>query len=348
MEFVYALLGGNHSSSGHPHLKTPLRKTMAKMGVDTKSRSRYNKSMLPLVKKKKIWYISSPMKKILLGLFLIVLLMFTLSYERVQMHMFAAEKNASSSGVLKKVVKKTDDITRDEVLSLFSARKITNITPLNFVGYEVQRSIRAGVPVNTIMLILLMPVLATIVAFFRHVVGIPSLGIIVPVALSITLLSTGVTTGIVLLAVIIVASVFARVLFKRIRIMQLAKVSLSLFVVSVFIFIALTVGTSAKLLSDTQSAIFPVLMLILLSERLLGVQLERNPQEATQIIILTLALSILGYLLLSSRMVRDVVLLYPETVLLVLPINILIGRYFGLRITEYFRFGRVIHNGSKS
>jgi len=30
--------------------------------------------------------------------------------------------------------------------------------------------------------------------------------------------------------------------------------------------------------------------------------------------------------------------LYPEAILLLIPVNIAIGRYFGLRLTEYLRF----------
>jgi hypothetical protein len=31
-------------------------------------------------------------------------------------------------------------------------------------------------------------------------------------------------------------------------------------------------------------------------------------------------------------------LLYPEVILILIPVNILMGRYFGLRLTEYHRF----------
>ncbi|HSX40681.1 MAG TPA: 7TM domain-containing protein [Candidatus Saccharimonadales bacterium] len=234
-----------------------------------------------------------------------------------------------------------------EINTLFARRPAPKLTVTNFMAYYVQQSVRVGVPIDTVLLLLLMPLLATIVVFFRHVIGIPSLGILVPIALSITLLSTGITIGLLLLAIIIIASLFARVLFQRVRIIQLAKVALSLFVMSIFIFATLTFSASSRTLTSTQLSIFPVVLLILVSERIVAVQLERSAKEMTQITLLTIALGILGFLLLSSTAVRDIVLLYPETILLLLPINWIIGRYFGLRLTEYFRFIPVIRYGSK-
>lgn len=233
-----------------------------------------------------------------------------------------------------------------EIDALFARRPVTQPTAINIIAYEVQQAIRVGVPIDTVLLLLLMPLLATIVVFFRHVVGFPSLGILIPVALSITLLSTGLVIGLVLLLVIIIASLFARVLFQKFRIIQLAKVSLSLFVVSVFIFATLAFSATSRTLTETQLSIFPVLLLILLSERIVAVQLERSAKVMMQITLLTVGLGILGFLLLSSTLVRDIVLLYPETILLLIPLNFIIGRYFGLRVTEYFRF-RPIRYGSK-
>jgi hypothetical protein len=234
-----------------------------------------------------------------------------------------------------------------EVIALLDQRRVDTPTPLNFFAYAVQTAIKVGVPANTVMLILLLPVLATIVVFLRHVIGIPSIGLLVPIALSITLLATGLTAGVILITTILLATTFARLIFKRFRIMQLPKLSLSLLIVSLFVFIALTASASVGVLQVRSLSIFPILLFIILSERIVALQLERAPREIILVIVTTFAMSLIGFFLLRSEMLRTLVLLYPETVLLLIPINIVIGRYFGLRLSEYVRFAPILRHGSK-
>lgn len=260
----------------------------------------------------------------------------------------SAEEIAKIEELKKKDVTKPEDkAEKDEVFALFALRPADRITFTNFIAYAIQYSVRQGVPANTIMLIMLLPLLATIVAFFRHVIGVPSIGLLVPIALSITFVATGLTAGIILLIAIILGSTFARMLLKKLRIMQLPKMALSIFVVSIFVLIALTSSASIGILTVRQLSIFPILLLILLSERIVSLQIERSSQETLKITAVTLVLGIIGFLLLSSGILRQVVLLYPETVFLLVPINILIGRYFGLRFTEFMRFSPINRHANK-
>lgn len=245
------------------------------------------------------------------------------------------------------------DVTRPEgpedeqALVLFKQRPAQNLTLTNMMAFLVQASVNSGVPSRTIILILMLPMLATIIAFIRHVVGLPSIGMLVPVALSITLLSTGITAGLILLTTIIFASTVARILLRKLRIMQLPKMAFSMFIVSIFLFLTLTVSAMGGILVVKQLSIFPVLLLILLSEQIISVQQERSSQEMIIISMVTFAIGILGFLLLSSIQLRNTILLYPEFTLVLIPLNIIIGRYFGLRLMEYFRFSSIMRHASK-
>lgn len=245
------------------------------------------------------------------------------------------------------------DVTRpegpedDQALILFKQRPAETLTATNIMAFLVQASVKAGVPSRTVILILLLPMLATIIAFIRHVIGLPSIGMLVPVALSITLLSTGITAGLILLGTIIFGSTLARLLLKKVRIMQLPKMALSMFIVSIFLFFTLTLSAMGGVLVVKQLSIFPVLLLILLSEQIIAVQSERSVQEMLIISMVTFAIGILGFLLLSSNYLRNTIILYPEYILTLIPLNIVIGRYFGLRLMEYFRFSSITRHASK-
>lgn len=227
---------------------------------------------------------------------------------------------------------------RDEVFQLLDQRPIESLTLFNVFGFVVQYAISAGVPANTVVLILLLPVLSTLIAFIRHVIGLPSLGLLVSVSLAITLLATGITAGLILLMSTILSSSLSRMILRNIKIMQLPKSALSTFFVSIVIFLVLTFSAGVGILAVKQLSIFPVLVLILLSQQISQLQIDRTFREASMIAAVTIAIGLVGYLILSSQMIRDMVLLYPEIVLLLIPANLAIGRYFGLRLTEYYRF----------
>lgn len=259
----------------------------------------------------------------------------------------SATKQANIDKIKKEnVTQPEEEEEKRQFLRLFKNRPADTPTITNFMAYAVQYAVKAGVPANTIILILLMPFLASIVAAFRHIIGLPSLGLLVPIAFSITLLATGISAGAILLAAILLASFLARFLLKRLRIMQLPKMALSMLVVAIFIFIALTGSAAIGILTVKQLSIFPVLLFILLSDRIVALLLERSMVETIQITLITLILGLLGFFLLSFEPIQDFIILYPETILVLIPIDIIIGRYFGLRVSEYFRFAPLKQHGS--
>ncbi len=265
-----------------------------------------------------------------------------------------AEASPSAEAIAQLERLRQDDVTRVEdneeraqrIQELFERRSVEKPTVTNFIAFAIQHSVRAGVPSNTVILILLLPLLATFVVFFRHVVGVPSLAMLLPVALSITLVATGIAAGLILLTTIILTSTLARLILRRFRIMQFAKMALTIFIVSVGILATLTISAQIGILAVTQISIFPVLLLILLSQNIVELQIDRTFPDMVMISAITVSLGVLGYFLLSYEPIRNFVILYPESMLIVIPLNILIGRYFGLRFTEYFRFSPITQHGS--
>ena len=249
---------------------------------------------------------------------------------------------------------KKEDITqpeepeeKDKIIVLFNSRPANNLTPTNFIAYFIQRSVAAGVPANTIVLILLLPFLATFFAFARIVVGLTTMEMIVTIILSIAFIATGITIGAILLFTIIIASFFSRILLKRIKIMQLPKMAMSILIVSIFVFIALSLTAFLDVVKVTQISIFPILVFILISDKIVTLQLQRNYFETVKVTFITVTIAFIGYLFLSSASIQNFILIYPEVILVLIPLNLILGRYFGLRLTEYIRFSSLFKNGNK-
>ncbi len=264
-------------------------------------------------------------------------------------------EESTASGEEEKLQKiKKEDVTRPEetekkgeILDLFENRPISGLTPINFIGFTVQYAVGVGIPANTIILILLLPFLATLIAFVRHIIGLPSLDILVPIALSIAIVSTGIVAGSILLITILLASTIGRFALRKVRIMQLPKKALSILIISVFVFLSLIISAANGIIIVKQLSIFPILILILLGEQIVSVQLTRSFKETLTITGVTIAMGLFGFFILTTAMFRQAILIYPEIILILLPINFMIGRYFGLRFTEFYRFSHIKSYGYK-
>ena len=89
--------------------------------------------------------------------------------------------------------------------------------------------------------------------------------------------------------------------------------------------------------------IFPILLLVLLTETFISTQISHGLKKAMTTTIETLVLATIGYSILSLPVTREWVLAKPElTVLLTVLVNIFLGRFTGLRLLEYWRFRELI------
>jgi hypothetical protein len=233
------------------------------------------------------------------------------------------------------------------LLTLLERRPAPTLTAFNFFAFWIQRAIQEGIPSNTIVLILLIPVFATIVTFVRTVIGLPSLEMLVPIVLAYVFVAIGVATSLVILTAIILAAFFSRRLMSSVQVMFFAKRSISLMFLAFFVLAALTFVSVFDPKSIVNLSIFPLLMLILMGDSIVAVHLHKSIRETLIIATVTIALGLIGYVLATAIPVRDIIILYPEVVLLTLVINFLIGRYFGLRLTELVRFKSFKAYGSK-
>lgn len=236
---------------------------------------------------------------------------------------------------------------KNEIQVLLEKRPVKEFSLLNIFAYWVQSAIDLGIPANTIVLILLIPVVATLITFVRVIIGLPALEMLVPIILSFAFVAVGITAGLIILTAVILASFLSRTVLKRVPIMFFPKRSLSLLFLSFFVFGALTLSIMLDMESIRNLSIFPVLILTLLGDSIVTVQLRKALSETVIITAVTIALALIGYALATSLWVRDLIILWPEYILLTIPVNLLLGRYFGLRLTELFKFRNLQSYGGK-
>lgn len=228
-----------------------------------------------------------------------------------------------------------------QVVTAYTARGLQQLSPLNFISYTMNLMINRGVPVNSLYLILMLPVMATIIAAARQLVGIKAFGIFAPTVIALSFLSLGIRYGVVVFLVIITVGMVARLAMKRLRLLYLPRMALVLSFLAFAMFGMFFVAAQFQKTGFISIAIFPILIMTVLTEHFISVQIEQGYSTALKLTIETLALSIIGYLIGDWTLFKTTMLAYPELILLIFPFNYILGKFSGLRLTEYMRFRKV-------
>ncbi len=244
------------------------------------------------------------------------------------------------------LTKPEEDVEKTEIQTVLEKRPVHSPGIFNFMAYWVQKAISLGIPANTIVLIFLIPVLATLVTFVRVVIGLPSLEMLVPIVLAFAFVAVGITAGLIILSAVVLATFVSRTLLRKVPIMYFPKRSLSHLFLAIFVFAALTISIILDLQSIRDLSIFPILILTLLGDSIVSVQLRKTMRETILITSVTIGLALIGYMLATSVSVRNLLIVWPELILLTVPVNFVLGRYFGLRLSEVFRFRALESYGS--
>lgn len=215
----------------------------------------------------------------------------------------------------------------------------------NPIKYAIRASVDAGVPPNTIVLLLLLPLIASFIAAARHIVGLRGFGIFLPASLAVVFLAIGPIIGIALFALIVIISTLFRIFLRRIhvRLQYLPRMSLILQLVVLSVLGVLFLAPVIPIPDITNVSIFPVLILALLAEDFSKIQIGKSARTAISLGTETIIMSLISYVFLTTPALQKFALLNPELITLsVMIFNILLGKYIGLRFIEYWKYRKLI------
>jgi len=235
-----------------------------------------------------------------------------------------------------------------QIVTQYTARGLQQLTPLNFMSFTMTYMINKGVPVNSLFLILMLPVMATVIAAARQFLGVKAFGIFAPTVIALSFLATGLLYGVTIFIAIVVLGTIARLIARRFRLLYLPRMAIVLSLLALSIFAMFFVGALLDVSGFISISIFPILIMTVLTEHFVSVQIEQGMKTAIKLTIETLILSVVGYLIGDWTFFKTVILAYPELILLTLVFNYFIGKFTGLRVTEYFRFKKVFKHISNA
>lgn len=231
------------------------------------------------------------------------------------------------------------------------------LRPWNFMSYFVNILVNKGIPDNTIALLLLLPVIATVVAFMRQVVGLTTFGIYTPSIITLSFLIIGIYAGLLTLIIAIVIGTLVRLLLKKVRMLFIPKMAIVITAVSLTLLLVLFASIQLGLFNASflSIAIFPMLILSTLVEKFVTSKGEQNYSSTTMLMVETLIVSTVAYLIAAGEInlgfatiqfefVKRLLLNYPETIFIFLILDVLLGKWTGLRILERVRFREILRN----
>jgi hypothetical protein len=195
---------------------------------------------------------------------------------------------------------------------------------------------------NIYRVLLTIPLGALLVVVLRNVVGIKTFGTFMPILIALAFRETKLLWGVALFSVVVAIGLIVRFYLESLKLLLVPRLAA---VLTLVILIMTTISIFSYKLSlegGVSVALFPMVILAMTIERTSLTWEELGAYEAFQQFMGSLMVAVLGYLLMSSKVLAHLVFVFPELLLVVLAVILLLGRYTGYRLTELWRFRTVL------
>ncbi len=163
-------------------------------------------------------------------------------------------------------------------------------------------------------------------------------GTFLPVLVAIAFRETTLLYGVFLFLLVVGSGLAVRMYLERLHLLLVPRLA-SVLIVVVLLMMAISI-LSYRLGIETglSIALFPMVILTMVIERMSVVWEERGAADAMIDGAGTLFVAAIAYWVMGLPTVRHVVFVFPEVLLILLAITLLIGRYTGYRLSEIRRF----------
>jgi len=251
----------------------------------------------------------------------------------------------NSDDLLSKV---QSDNAEHTLIGKHSERAVTKLGATNFLSYSINYLINRGVAIDNLFLLLMLPIIATLIAFLRQILGIKTFGIYTPTIITLCFISTGLKYGLTIFIVILLVATVLRFLLRKFKLLYLPRMAIVLCVVALVLLFLFMVGAYFNKTGMITLSILPILVLIIMVEKFIAVQIEKGGITAILLSLETILVSVVCYWIVNWEWFKTLILSYPELVLLTIVANVALGKWTGLRLSEYFRFKALLKKNSKS
>ena len=186
--------------------------------------------------------------------------------------------------------------------------------------------------------LLLVPLGALIVALLRNVIGLQSFGTFMPVLIALAFRETQLAWGVVMFSSLVFLGLVFRFYLEHLRLLLVPRLSAVLIIVVILMLTMSVISHQIGFETGLSLALFPMVILAMTIERMSVVWEERGSSEAIQQGLGSLVVAAICYAVMDLDIAKHLVFVFPELLLVVLALTLLVGRYTGYRLFELIRF----------
>lgn len=198
-----------------------------------------------------------------------------------------------------------------------------------------------ALPVNVQLvfhILLLVPVGALVATFLRQVIGVVTFGTFMPVLVALAFRETELLGGIVLFCGIVGIGLIFRSFFDKLQLLMFPRLTAILTIVVIIMFVITLVTFKMDIPAGLSISLFPMVIMTMVIERMSLTTEEFGLRAALKQGIGSLFVAAICYLVMIQPLIKHLIVTFPELLLVVLAAALLLGRYNGYKLTEYYRF----------
>jgi len=179
------------------------------------------------------------------------------------------------------------------------------------------------------------------ISVLRNFIGFPTFGIFMPVLMALAFRSTGLVYGLSIFAGVVLIGFMVRGWIDNLRLLLVPRLSVILTLVIVFFTGVALVGSRIGIRQFMAVGLLPFVILTMTIERFFIITEEAGGREALRTAAGSAAMASSAYFILHLEPLQLIFFVFPELLLAVTGLQILIGRYTGYRLSEFFRFRKL-------
>lgn len=201
---------------------------------------------------------------------------------------------------------------------------------------------------NVYRILLMVPLGALLIVLLRNIIGIKTFGTFMPILIALAFRETELVWGIALFTLIVALGLGIRFYLEYLQLLLVPRLSAVLTIVIILMTVVTVFSHKLGFEQGLSIALFPMVILAMTIERMSLIWEEHGPSEALQQGVGSLAVASLGFLVMSNDTFNHMIFVFPEILLIILAITLLLGRYTGYRLTELWRFRATLAKGNNN
>ena len=206
---------------------------------------------------------------------------------------------------------------------------------------------RVGISQNLLKIILMLPLGALVTVIFRNVIGVETFGTFLPALIARSGAETGLLWGVAAFTFIILLSSGVRKALDWMQLLHSPKMAVMLTSVVITMLTMTILSVQFGLFELAHVTLFPIAILAITAERFALIETEQGFRAAVKILLVTIMVVSACYAVMDSLFLQSMVLAFPEILLVVIALNLWLGKWMGMRMLEFVRFRRLIFEAPK-